>query len=56
LRRGLSDAHGVDEGVRDEQEEIHILSIPAPRSMVTGRYVLVLSEVNPQKRVCIYCG
>jgi hypothetical protein len=23
LWRGLSDAHGVDEGVRDEQEEFH---------------------------------
>jgi hypothetical protein len=30
LRRGLSDAHGVDEGVRDEQEEVHILSIRGP--------------------------
>jgi hypothetical protein len=29
LRRGLGDPHSVDEGVRDEQEEVHILSIPA---------------------------
>jgi hypothetical protein len=33
LRRGLSDAHGVDEGVRDEQEEVHILW---PGSLVQG--------------------
>lgn len=25
LRRGLGDPHGVDESVRDEQEEVHIL-------------------------------
>jgi hypothetical protein len=25
LWRGLGDPHGVDEGVRDEQEEVHIL-------------------------------
>jgi hypothetical protein len=24
LRRGLGDTHGVDEGVRDEQEELHL--------------------------------
>ena len=26
FRRGLGDPHGVDEGVRDEQEELHILA------------------------------
>jgi hypothetical protein len=31
LRRGLGDSHGVDEGVRDELDELHI------RSMVAGR-------------------
>jgi hypothetical protein len=25
--RGLSDAHGVDEGIRDEKEELHIFSM-----------------------------
>ena len=25
LRRGLGDPHSVDESVRDEQEEVHIL-------------------------------
>jgi hypothetical protein len=24
LRRGLGNTHGVDEGVRDEQEELHL--------------------------------
>jgi hypothetical protein len=24
FRRGLSDAHSVDEGIRDEKEELHI--------------------------------
>ena len=24
LRRGLGDAHGVDEGVRDEEEQFHV--------------------------------
>ena len=27
LGRGLGDAHGVDEGVRDEVEELHISSM-----------------------------
>jgi hypothetical protein len=26
LGRGLSDTHGVDEGVRDEEEELHSVS------------------------------
>ena len=25
LWRGLGDPHGVDEGVRDEQEDVHVL-------------------------------
>jgi hypothetical protein len=41
LWRGLGDPHGVDEGVRDEQEEVHILwlesSIQGIRSRWFGR-------------------
>ena len=30
--RGLGDPHGVDEGVRDEQEEVHISDPGQPHS------------------------
>jgi hypothetical protein len=29
LWRGLGDPHGVDEGVRDEQEELHVVATEA---------------------------
>ena len=27
FRRGLRDAHGVNEGIRDEKEELHMISM-----------------------------
>ena len=27
LGRGLGDSHGVDEGVRDEEEELHVIGL-----------------------------
>ena len=32
LRGGLGDPHSIDEGVRDEQEEIHVSSLRAASS------------------------
>jgi hypothetical protein len=38
LRRGLGDPHGVDKGVRDELDELHV------SSMVNGKIVAEIGE------------
>jgi pyridoxine/pyridoxamine 5'-phosphate oxidase len=51
LGRGLGDPHGVDESVRDEQEEVHF---PGHWGgfRIAGRG---FRRVNPWGRACIYC-
>jgi hypothetical protein len=37
LWRGLGDPHGVDEGVRDEQDELHVSSMRVCRDSIRNR-------------------
>jgi hypothetical protein len=55
LRGGLGDPHGVDKGVRDEVNELHVSSMVSGRdsSRNPSRYV-VLEWLNRKGVVCIY--
>ena len=54
LWRGLGDPHGVDEVVRDEQEELHILASEG-LFRIAGGVVRGVWSLNPWGFACIYC-